>query len=46
MNEINNVKSITLSDAITNIETIKRGNFEKFLSNFGRSQTLDLGIVD
>jgi hypothetical protein len=38
--------NISLSDAITNIEVIKRGNFERFMSNLGQSQTLDLGIVD
>jgi len=38
--------SITLSDAITNIEVIKRGHFQKFLSDLGESHTLDLGLAD
>lgn len=42
----NNSNSITLSDAIMNIEVIRRGNLEKFLSNLDQSSTLDLGIDD
>ena len=38
--------SITLSDAIANIEVIKRGNFERFLTDIGQNKTLDLGIGD
>jgi hypothetical protein len=32
-----------LSDAIANIEVIKRGNFERFLTNIGQNKMLDLG---
>ena len=38
------MNSITLSDAIMNIEGIKRGNFEKVISSLEQNtMTLDLG---